>query len=285
MKEITILSGKGGTGKTTISAALASLVKNSVFCDNDVDAADLHIILNPQIIKKETFKSGWILEINANCTNCGLCYQYCKFDAIKQNQGNYTIDSLNCEGCKLCQRVCKNNAIDSKINSNNFWFVSETRFGNMVHAKMGPGEENSGRLVSCIRQAAKEIAQKNNNDYVINDGPPGIGCTAISSITGTNHVLLIIEPSLSGLHDAKRLVELASNFSLVISAVINKYDINLDVTEKVIQFLKEKNIPLLGKIPFDIEVVKAMIEKKTIIEYNENSESSNIIKSIWDSLK
>ena len=285
MKEITILSGKGGTGKTTISAALASLAKNSVFCDNDVDAADLHLILNPQIIKKEIFKSGWILEINDNCINCGLCYQYCKFDAIKQSQGRYTIDSLNCEGCKLCQKVCKNNAIDSKINSNNFWFVSETRFGSMVHAKMGPGEENSGRLVSCIRQAAKEIAKKNNNAYVINDGPPGIGCTAISSITGTNHVLLIIEPSLSGLHDAKRLVDLASNFSLTISAVINKYDINLEITKEVINFLEDKNIPLVGKIPFDIEMVKAMIDKKTIIEYNENSESSNVIKLIWDSLK
>lgn len=286
MQEITILSGKGGTGKTSITAAIASIAKNTVFCDNDVDAADLHLILQPQIKEKYTFSSGKEAIIDPDlCTSCGICENYCRFDAIQHTNETYIVKSFQCEGCRLCERVCPFDAIKTIEKKNNFWFVSDTRFGPLVHAHMGPGEENSGRLVTQVRKKANEIAEQSSANYIINDGPPGIGCAAIASITGTEKVLLVIEPSLSSLHDALRIIDLINNFYTPIFALINKYDINTEMSEKIEQNLKEKNIPLLGKIPFHKQMVKAMIEGKSIIEYKPNSEISLSIKKIWEGLK
>lgn len=286
MQEITILSGKGGTGKTSITAAIASIVKNAVFCDNDVDAADLHLILQPQIKEKHAFSSGKEAIIDTElCTACGICEDYCRFDAIQYIDETYIIKSFQCEGCRLCERVCPYDAIKTIEKKNNFWFVSNTRFGTLIHAHMGPGEENSGRLVTQVRNKAKEIAQQSHANYIINDGPPGIGCSAIASITGTDKTLLVIEPSISSLHDALRIIELINNFNTPIYALINKYDINTKISDQIEDKLKEKKIPLLGKIPFDKQMVKAMIEGKSIIEYLPDSEISLHIKKMWEGLK
>lgn len=286
MKEITILSGKGGAGKTSVAAALASVVKNAVFCDNDVDAADLHLIFNPEIKESYTFNSGSKAVINPdNCTNCGLCADYCRFDAIQINSsGHYEINHFQCEGCRLCERVCPTESITMIENNNNFWYVSETRFGTLVHAKMGPGEENSGKLVTEVRRKAKEIAKEINADFILNDGPPGIGCAAIASVSGTNAVLLVTEPTLSGLHDAKRLVELVESFQIPVFAVINKFDINPEITNKVENYLTEKQIPLVGKIPFDTKMVESMVEEKTIVEFAPNEKISKEIFMIWEKI-
>ncbi len=286
MQEITILSGKGGTGKTTITAAIASIAKNAVFCDNDVDAADLHLILEPNILKENSFDSGSkaIIDIE-KCTNCDICIDHCRFDSIHYDKSdNIYVNPFECEGCRLCERVCPADAISMIRSLNNYEYVSETRFGYMVHAKMGAGEENSGRLVTSIRNKSKEIAKENNLDFIINDGPPGIGCPVISSVTGTNKVLLVIEPTKSGFHDIKRLIELLESFKVKTYALINKFDINTEISTEVEEFLKTLNIPLLAKIPFDTTIVEAMINKQTISEFAPNSEISKMMKDVWSVL-
>lgn len=283
MKEITILSGKGGAGKTSVAAALASLAPNTVFCDNDVDAADLHLILKPKITEKHRFDSGSLAFINQElCTNCGTCLEACRFESIFTNQEGFPeVNSFQCEGCRLCERLCPSDAIQISKNLNNEWYVSNTRFGKMVHAKMGPGEENSGKLVTRIRERAKEIALENKAQFIINDGPPGIGCTAISSITGTNAILLIIEPTVSGLHDAKRLVKLVNSFEIPLFAIINKYDINGEFTAIVENYLHENRIPLIGKVPFSELFVESMLHEKSLVEYAPDHPISLNLKTIW----
>lgn len=287
MKEITILSGKGGAGKTSVAAALASLATNSVFCDCDVDAADLHLILTPEIVEENEFDSGSLAVINSErCTNCGLCEANCRFGAIQKNgNGIPEVNPFQCEGCRLCERICPANAISIVKNTNNRWFVSDTRFGPMVHARMGAGEENSGRLVTEIRKKAREIALNQNAGFIISDGPPGIGCPVIASLSGTDLVLMVIEPSLSGLHDAKRMHELVRSFQLPVFAIINKFDINKTITRKTENFLSENNIPLLGKIPFDTDLVESMIHAKTIIEFATHNIVSNELKQIWQKMQ
>ena len=284
MKEITILSGKGGAGKTSVVAAIASIVENAVFCDNDVDAADLHLIFKPEIKEKYTFESGSVAVVNQTaCTNCGLCEESCRFDAIHSNLNGFPeVNPFQCEGCRLCERICPTEAISTIRNYNNNWFISETRFGTLVHAKMGPGEENSGKLVTKIRDKARQIALEQKADFVINDGPPGIGCSAIASVSGTDAVLLIIEPTVSGLHDAKRLVELVHSFSIPLIAIINKFDINKAFTKKVEKYLNEVQIPLAGKIPFTDKMVESMIAGKTIVEY---APDENVSKAFNGMLK
>lgn len=282
MKEITILSGKGGAGKTSIVAALATVVYNTVFCDNDVDAADLHIIFKPKIQETHKFDSGKIAVINHDmCTNCGLCEESCRFNAIHPNSnGLPEVNPFQCEGCRLCERICPTEAITTIQNWNNNWFVSQTRFGTLVHAKMGAGEENSGRLVTKIREKAKEIATEQKADFILNDGPPGIGCAAIASVTGTDAVLLVIEPTVSGLHDAQRLATLANSFEIPMYAIINKFDININFTQKVENYLIENEIPLVGKIPFTTKMVESMVEGKTIVEYSPGDLISNEFNAI-----
>lgn len=287
MKEITILSGKGGAGKTSVAAALASLAKNTVFCDNDVDAADLHLILKPNIKESYDFDSGSVAQINhKTCTNCGLCEEHCRFDAIHLNPSKQLeVNPFKCEGCRLCERICPVNAISTVQNLNNHWYVSDTRFGTLVHAKMGPGEENSGKLVTEVRRKAKEIATEMNADFILNDGPPGIGCSAIASVTGTDMVLLVIEPSKSGLHDAIRLVNLVESFTIPVFAVINKFDINTEITAQVEHYLSLEQIPLIGKIPFDVLMVESIVNEKTILEFAPNNKISDVFISIWKNLR
>jgi MinD superfamily P-loop ATPase len=287
MKEITILSGKGGTGKTSITAAIASIASDAVFCDNDVDAADLHLILRPTIKEVHTFLGGWTASINESiCDDCGICSDICRFDAIHYNgHQRLEINPFKCEGCRLCERICPVQAITSAQSINNSWYESETRFGALVHAKMGPGEENSGKMVSEVRKRAKELAIEGNARYLINDGPPGIGCAAISSLSGTDLVIMVIESTISGLHDARRLYELIHSFSIPTYALINKFDINPASTVEIEEFLKEKSIPILGKIPFDKHMVDAMIKCKTIVEFNDQIEPSKVLTGAWEKLE
>jgi MinD superfamily P-loop ATPase len=284
MKEITILSGKGGAGKTTVTAALASVAQNAVFCDNDVDAADLHLIFDPEVLETHPFSSGAKASIHSNkCTNCGICKEKCRFGAIHMNKsGQYEINPFQCEGCRLCERICPEKAVTTVENNNNQWFVSNTRFGKLVHARMGPGEENSGKLVTRIREKAKEIAIESKADFIINDGPPGIGCSAISSVTGTDIVLIVFEPTVSGLHDADRLLELVRSFKVPVFAVINKYDINKSFTGKVEGYLTEKGIPLVGKLSFNKKMVESMVHRQTIVEYSPDDAINKEFLSIWN---
>lgn len=286
MKELTILSGKGGAGKTSVTAAIASFAKNTIFCDNDVDAADLHLIFNPNIIEQHRFSSGNIAFINSEkCSNCGICEGHCRFDAIHRNEFDLLeINPLQCEGCRLCERTCPETAISSTESFNNKWFVSQTRFGTLVHAEMGPGEENSGKLVTRIREKAYDLASEIGAEFIINDGPPGIGCSAIASITGTDLVVLVIEPTISGLHDAKRLITLVSSFGISISAIINKFDINPAFTKIVEQYLKENKIPIVGRLSFSTKVVESMVQNKSIVEYAPDTLISKEIYSIWEKI-
>jgi len=287
MKEITILSGKGGTGKTSITAALGSLARKAVYCDNDVDAADIHLIFQPEIQEQYTFSNGWLVAINkVKCTTCNVCLDYCRFDAIRTNKdGSLSIVPMKCEGCRLCERICPANAITSEENNNNFWYVSSSRFGPLVHAKMGIGAENSGKLVTQVRKKAREIAKKSNFNYIINDGPPGIGCATIASLSGIDAAIIILEPSKSALHDAKRLIDLIQSFKIDAFAIINKCTINWELTSLIENYLESISIPLLAKLPFDKEMVQAMTTGKTIIEHNPTSEISQKIIRAWERFK
>lgn len=286
MKEITILSGKGGTGKTSFTAALSSIAQNAVLCDNDVDAADLHLILNPQIESSHDFISGCTAVINNNtCNQCNVCVDYCRFGAISiKDNSELEVNPFLCEGCKLCERICPQDAIHTVEKKDNDWFVSSTRFGTLVHARMGPGEENSGKLVSRIRKTAKEIALEQQADYVINDGPPGIGCTAISALSGTNLVVLVTEPSKSGLNDASRLIQLIKSFKIPVVGVINKADLNEGMCKVIEDFFSANDISLLAKIPFDKAWVESMVEGKTMVEYAPESETAHQLRGIWKNI-
>lgn len=282
MKQIVVISGKGGTGKTVITASLAALARNKVIVDCDVDAADLHLLLQPTIKERHEFRSGKTAIIDRElCLQCGKCVEVCRFNAIKPD---YTVESFSCEGCALCSRVCPARAIRMAENQAGEWFVSDTRYGPFVHAKLGIAEENSGKLVAKIRQIARDIAKRDHLDYVIIDGPPGIGCPVIASLTGVDQALIVTEPTLSGLHDAQRVIDVARHFNVSVSLVINKYDLNPEMTGQIENYCGEAGIPVIGKIAFDRAVVEAMVAGKTIVEYSNSAIKSELMK-IWEELK
>jgi len=281
MKQIVIISGKGGTGKTVITGAFAALAKNKVMADCDVDAADLHLLLEPSIKQRHEFKSGKTAVIDKEkCINCGKCIEACRFSAISKD---FIVDGISCEGCAFCSFVCPVGAIKMKENISGEWFISDTRFGPMVHAKLGVAEENSGKLVSLVRKQAKELADKNKADWVIVDGAPGIGCPVIASLSGIDCAVVVTEPTLSGLHDADRVIQVAKHFGILSRLIVNKYDLNPDITEKINQYCKDNNIDLIGKISFDKSVVEAMVSGKTIMEH-ESAKVKEEISRIWDRL-
>ncbi|HBG28208.1 MAG: (4Fe-4S)-binding protein [Planctomycetes bacterium GWF2_41_51] len=326
MKELVIISGKGGTGKTSIAAAFASLAQNSVIADCDVDAADLHLVLSPTIRKRSDFSGGKKAFIHTDkCIGCGVCLSHCRFGAVVQDDNAdetasglkdcencehckrscsvrdrtliremqqsmglagstiFRIDSFACQGCKVCVEFCPVNAIDFRLVVNGEWFISDTRFGPMVHAKLGIAEENSGKLVTLIRKEAKKIAEEQNKDLIIIDGSPGIGCPVIASITGADLVLVVTEPTLSGKHDLERVAKLTSNFKIKTLVCINKADINPEMSGIIEQQAAELGLKVIGKIPYDEAFTKAQLMKAALIEYTD-CEIAEKIKTIWQKI-
>jgi len=285
MKQLVIISGKGGTGKTIISASIATLAQNKVIADCDVDAANLYLLLHPEIQETHQFTGGEKAHIDVEkCTQCGECLDICRFDAIVEKEdGETIIDSISCEGCGVCSYICPVEAIEMEKRISGEWFVSETKYGPFVHARLGIGEENSGKLVTEVRKKAKDIADKNNLDFVIIDGPPGIGCPVISSLSGTNLALVVTEPTLSGIHDMERAVQMAHHFKTQTACCINKYDINLQNSIQIENWCEKNSIPLIGKIPFEGEVTKSIVQGIPLTEYSNNSASKEI-KKMWQKL-
>ena len=282
MKQLTVISGKGGTGKTSITAAFASLAKNAVFADCDVDAADLHLIFKPNVIETMSFNGLKIASVNKEiCTECKKCYDHCKFEAINEN---ITIIKESCEGCGVCEYVCPVDAIKMIDRNSGFSYISESRFGPMAHAILKTAEEASGKLVTVVRNNAKSLAEKKKKDLIIIDGPPGIGCPVISSISGVDLILIVTEPTLSAIHDLERIIGVAYHFKIPIVVCINKCDINLDNTKKIEHYCKSNNIEIVGKIPYNSLVTEAMIHEKNIIEYSKGNFSDMII-DMWDKVK
>lgn len=287
MKEIVIISGKGGTGKTSIAASYAMLSgKNIVVADCDVDAADMHLLLEPDFAQSEEFYSGELAVIDQDkCTQCGECASVCRFDAIPIIDGKYVVNALNCEGCGYCARVCPTDAIINIDLNVGKWYISKIKTdGIMVHAKLGIGADNSGKLVAKVKNEAKHIALTTNKEWIVVDGSPGIGCPVISSISGANFVVLVTEPSVSGLHDLQRVYELVKKFKIKAGCIINKSDINKKVSDKIVKFLHKEDIVHIASLPYDESFTAAMTKGKTIVEYEDNLLKEKLIES-WEKIK
>jgi len=278
MKQIVIISGKGGTGKTVLAASFAALARNASFADCDVDAADLHLLLKPKTKEKYEFRSGKTAKIGRKlCQECGKCIEVCKFNAINKD---FIVDPISCEGCGICSLICPTSAIAMEENISGEWFVSETKYGPMVHAKLGIAKENSGKLVTLVRQNAKKIAEMENRDYVIIDGPPGIGCPVIASLANVDLALIVTEPTLSGIHDMERVADVTKHFGINTKVVINKYDINLKNTGNIRKICKSRNIEVLAELPFSENVSRSLVKNMPIVEFCNDQIAKDII-TLW----
>ena len=279
MREIVIISGKGGTGKTSLTAAFAALAKNSVLCDADVDAADLHLLMQPEVRQRTDFMGGSKAVIDRDlCTSCGTCIDLCRFGAISKQ---FQVDAILCEGCGVCVDFCPVAAIDFPGQRCGEWYLSETRFGPMIHARLGIGEENSGKLVSLVRKEARQLAEKRGADLIITDGPPGIGCPVIASIGGATALVIIVEPTVSGIHDMERVVDLAAHFKVPGMVCVNKFDLNIEMTEAIEQLALRRNVAVLGRVSFDPSFTRSMVEGKTLFEYGEPTAAQQQVRDIW----
>jgi MinD superfamily P-loop ATPase len=282
MKELVILSGKGGTGKTSLTGAFAALAQNHCLCDADVDAADLHLLLAPELQQRTDFIGGSKASIReADCSQCGTCAELCQFDAITPQ---FTIDQLNCEGCGVCVEFCPEQAVDFSPNKCGEWFLSQTRFGPLAHARLGIGEENSGRLVSLVRSQAKKLAGSRDLELIITDGPPGIGCPVIASITGATAVAIIVEPTLSGIHDMQRVADLLTHFKIPGLICINKCDLNQGLTAAIEVEGRKRGMEIIGRLPFDPRFTRAMVAAQTIVEFAPGSRLVENIRDIWTNI-
>lgn len=284
MKQIAIVSGKGGTGKTTLTSSLGYLFENLILADCDVDAANLNLIFNAEKKEEYDYSGGQKAIIDQNkCDSCGVCKDVCRFEAISEKDGVFTIDKYACEGCKACVIVCPRNAISLVKELSGKYYYSETESKKIIHANLNPGEETSGGLVAEVRKLAVNKAKEERKDIVLIDGAPGIGCPATSSITATNYVIIITEPTASGIHDLKRIVDTVRHFRREFSIVINKYDINPTMSNEIEKYCENENIEILGKIPFDDTVEKAISESRPVVTY-ENSEAAKAILGIYKKL-
>jgi len=280
MKEVVVLSGKGGTGKTSIVGSLAALAKNKVLADCDVDAADLHLLLKPRLKKEAEFWSGQVAVIDPErCTQCGLCPELCRFNAIK----DFRVDPVSCEGCGFCSRICPAEAITMKENMSGYWFVSDTKYGPLVHARLGIAQENSGKLVAVVRQQARKIAESEGEDLIISDGPPGIGCPVISSLSGASLALLVTEPTLSGMHDLERVLGVCRHFGVAALVCINKCDLNEENARQIESQCLSQGVEIVGRIPFDNIVSQSIAQGVPLVEYSKG-EVSREIERMWRAL-
>lgn len=280
MKELVVLSGKGGTGKTSIVGSLAALAEDKILADCDVDAADLHLLLEPVVRQKNEFWSGQVAIIDGEkCTQCGLCQELCHFDAIE----DFRVEPVSCEGCGFCYRICPAEAITMEENLSGHWFISDTKYGPLVHARLGIAQENSGKLVALVRQQAKEMAEKQGAGLIISDGPPGIGCPVISSLSGASLALLVTEPTLSGIHDLERVLGVCRHFGVPALVCINKYDINEDNAGRIKDYCSKQGIEVAARIPFDNIVTEALVKGRPVVKYSDGPVSRQI-KGLWQNI-
>ena len=281
MREILIISGKGGTGKTSLTAAFAHLAGNKIICDLDVDTPDLHLLLQPRHEREVEFHAGNEARIEqAGCTSCGTCEEMCRFNAIHRENEAFIVDPIRCEGCKVCVAFCPEQTISFPEKHCGTWYISSTRFGAMVHAQLFPGEENSGRLVSLLKKEARELARENNIDLILSDGAPGVGCPVISSLSGAHCAVLVTEPTPSGRHDLKRVAALCDHFRIRAGVIINKADLNSDEAGLIEQYCREKDYPLLAKLPHDPAITEAMVKARAVTELGETEIGKNI-RQAW----
>lgn len=289
VKELVIISGKGGTGKTSLVASFAALARDAVLADCDVDAADLHLVLAPEVERREEFRSGHEAVIRrADCVRCGACLAHCRFEAVKKDsqatgETAFSIDPFACEGCGVCVWFCPVGAIDFPERLSGEWYVSRTRFGPMVHARLGIAAENSGKLVSAVRKEARRIALEQGKSLLLVDGPPGIGCPVIGSVTGASLVLAVTEPTPSGEHDLERVLGLARHFGIPTAVCVNKWDINVGMTERIEHKASDVGAAIVGRIPYDRSVTKAQVNGKSVVEFNDGP-AAGAIRQVWENL-
>lgn len=281
MREIVIISGKGGTGKTSLTGAFAHLAANKVVCDLDVDAPDLHLLLRPLRERKEEFHSGYEARIyGEECSRCGLCASLCRFGAIREEEQGFVIDPRRCEGCKVCVVFCPTEAIYFPLKHCGHWYVSSTRFGPLVHAQLFPGAENSGRLVMVLKQQARELAKARGLDLILCDGAPGIGCPVISSLSGIHLAVAVTEPTPSGRHDLERVADLCGHFQVTLAVIINKHDLNPDEAARIEAFCRDRSYPVVARLPHDPVITRAMIQGLVITELPQTDLSRNV-RDAW----
>jgi len=293
MKELVVISGKGGTGKTSLLACLAVLAENKVLADCDVDAADLHLVLEPTVKSRAEFVGGKMARIDPElCTGCGKCAELCRFDAISVDQNShnkdaktYRVDPIACDGCSVCARFCPAEAIEFNDWISGEWFVSETRHGPMVHAKLGIAEANSGKLVTLVRNHARELAEQTGLDLVIIDGSPGIGCPVIASVAGASLAVVVTEPTAAGFHDLERVAQLAGHFKVPVGVCINKWDLNKEVSEEIATWCEANDVLVFGRVPYDHEVTSAQVAGKSLIEYQPEGKTSETVRQVWEKVQ
>jgi MinD superfamily P-loop ATPase len=282
MKQITIISGKGGTGKTTLVGSFAALAENKVIADCDVDAPDLHLLLHPEIIKKEEFKGLKVAVMDKTlCTECGTCEETCRFNAIAlTEESGYAVNPARCEGCGACVYACQQEAVTLKERVSGYSFISKTKYGTMAHAQLNIAEEASGKLVTVVRNNAQQVAEKESCELILIDGAPGIGCPVIASLTGVDLALIVTEPTMSGLHDLERILDVTRHFGIGSVVCINKYDINEENSRRITEFCRQRGVEMVGNIPYDPVVTEAMVAGMPVVEFSEGV-VSEAIKNVW----
>ena len=286
LKQITVISGKGGTGKTTLVGSFAALAENKVIADCDVDAPDLHLLLHPEIIKKEEFKGLKVAVMDkTKCVECGSCEEACRFNAISvsDNASGYAVNPARCEGCGACVFVCEQEAITLKERVSGYAFISKTNYGTMAHAELNIAEEASGKLVTAVRNRAQQVAEEEGCELILIDGAPGIGCPVIASLIGVDLALIVTEPTMSGLHDLERILDVTGHFGIASIVCINKYDINEENSKRITEFCRQRGIEVVGNIPYDPVATEAMVAGMPVVEFS-GGVVSNAIKDVWEGI-
>ncbi len=280
LKKLTVISGKGGTGKTSLAGSFAALISQKVvIVDADVDAANLSLITGTELLEKHEFRASKVAVVDPEkCAGCGLCRDLCRFEAVSEN---FFVNPVDCEGCALCAYACPQEAISMEEKVSGQWFVSQTPYGNLVHARLGIAEENSGKLVTTVRNRGQELAETGGKEYLLIDGPPGIGCPVIASLAGVDAALIVIEPTLSGIHDLERVLSVCSYFGITAAVCINRYDMGMTQSALIEDYCRQEDIVMAGKIPFDRAFVEAMVQGLPVIEYT-NGLLCRKISSLWD---